>query len=175
MPRKNKVCVKCGSDDFIANGKYTRCNPCLKAQRRARYESRKAEIDELNLKWAKSNPERVKAIKKRWRENNPEACKERASNWKALNKGKVREYCATRRANLKQATPSWADRKELQYIHKLAAERGLVVDHIVPLNSELVCGLNTGDNLRCIPAKLNAFKGNRYWENMPDGTSKFFR
>lgn len=175
MPqRKNKVCVKCGSTDFVANGKYTRCNPCLKAQRRARYASRKEEMDSINRAWAEQNPEKVKKIKKRWRDSNPDKCLEAKRDWMSRNKGKMREYCAHRRAKLKQATPSWASRKELQYIHTLAAERRLVVDHIVPLNSELVCGLNTPDNLRCIPARLNEFKGNRYWEYMPDGTSRFF-
>lgn len=175
MPRKNKVCVKCGSEDFIPNGKYTRCKPCLQAQRKARYSKRKEEFDSLSRAWVLKNPERVRKIKKKWRDNNTEKCQEMRKAWREQNKGKVREYCAHRRAALRKATPSWASRKEMQYIHKLAAGRGLVVDHIVPINSDIVCGLNTPDNLRCIPESLNSFKGNRYWEDMPDETNKFFR
>lgn len=175
MQIKNKVCVKCGSGDFIQNGKYTRCKPCLQVQRRARYSKRKEEFDSINKEWAKKNPEKVKRIKKKWRDSNPEKCQEMKKVWMEQNRGKVREYCAHRRVTLRKATPRWASRKGMQYIHSLAVERGLVVDHIVPINSDIVCGLNTPDNLRCIPETLNSFKGNRYWENMPDETNKFFR
>ena len=162
-----KLCVKCGQDDWIPNGEgKTRCQPCLKQQRRARYITRKEEIDAKNKEWVEDNRSKVRAHKKKWRDNNPEACKEMSKAWKEINKGKVREYCANRRARLILATPAWADRKEMQYIHQLASDRGLVVDHMVPLNSDLVCGLNTPDNLRCITEALNARKSNVYWPDM---------
>jgi len=72
-----------------------------------------------------------------------------------------------RRSNLINATPSWYDEQEVDYIYRLATKKGLVVDHIVPLNSDKVCGLNVQDNMRCIPNSLNCYKGNRYWPNMP--------
>ena len=161
-----KLCVKCGEDDWVANGKGSRCRPCLRQQRKERYSSRKKEILAKNKVWHDANPESLKASKKKWRESNPEACKEMSKAWGRKNIGKIREYCANRRARLIKATPTWADRKEMQYIHTLAHDRGLVVDHMVPLNSEKVCGLNTPDNLRCIPEALNAKKGNRYWPDM---------
>ena len=73
---------------------------------------------------------------------------------------------AERRAKQRRAIPPWYDSKEVTQIYKLSKERGLVVDHIVPLFSEKVCGLHVQDNLRCIPAKLNAYKQNRYWPDM---------
>lgn len=41
------------------------------------------------------------------------------------------------------------------------------VDHIVPINSHLVCGLHSEYNLAVIPKKENLSKGNRYWPDMP--------
>jgi len=43
------------------------------------------------------------------------------------------------------------------------------VDHVVPLVSDIVCGLHNEFNLRVIPASTNRSKGNRFWPNMPEG------
>ena len=166
MEKESKVCNKCGSFDFVANGKYTRCSPCHKEQRKTRYQNRKEEFDSLNSKWAEANRDKSRAIKKKWRDTNKDKVAATGKLWSSNNKGKVREYGANRRANLKGATPSWADRVEMKHIHTLASEKGLVVDHIVPLTSKFVCGFNTPDNLRCISRELNAYKGNRYWPDM---------
>lgn len=168
MEKENKICIKCGSDDFIPNGKYTRCQPCLIEQRAKRYKARKKEFDLRNSKYLKEHPEKRKQYSKKWRDNNKEKGLQAKRAWAKKNRGRVREYCANRRARLRGATPPWADREEMKYIHQLASERGLVVDHIVPLVSDLVCGLNTPDNLRCITPELNTFKGNRYWADMPE-------
>lgn len=71
-----------------------------------------------------------------------------------------------RRTVEQAANVAWASKEEIKYIYTLAKERGLVVDHIVPLNHADVCGLHVEDNLRCIPASLNLFKSNRYWPDM---------
>ena len=58
--------------------------------------------------------------------------------------------------------PVWVDKQQLKYIHSLAAMRNLVVDHIVPLTNDIVCGLHAPDNLRCISKKMNAVKLNKF-------------
>jgi len=52
----------------------------------------------------------------------------------------------------------WHECRLLESIHK----EPYSLDHIVPLNHPLVCGLTVPDNLRCAPARVNGFKGNKY-------------
>jgi len=75
---------------------------------------------------------------------------------------------AARRSKLLQATPEWADKKAIGNLYKEAvclSSGGLVayeVDHIVPLNGELVCGLHTQQNLQVITADSNRKKSNKF-------------
>lgn len=68
---------------------------------------------------------------------------------------------ASKRAHLKNATPSWADK---QLIRRFYAEcpKGYHVDHIVPINGKLVCGLHVENNLQYLLAKDNIAKSNNF-------------
>lgn len=76
-----------------------------------------------------------------------------------------------RRAAKLNAIPPWLSsehRSEIQQKYadarKMEAETGVKhhVDHIIPLRSKKVCGLHVPWNLRVIPAKENARKGNKF-------------
>ncbi len=80
----------------------------------------------------------------------------------------------TRRNRAKAgATPAWASISKMRDIYRQAKQisktTGLQhhVDHIVPLTSNIVCGLHNEFNLRVIPAIDNLKKHNRYWPDMP--------
>ena len=70
---------------------------------------------------------------------------------------------------IKKATPHWVDKDEL---NKVMSERtklnildgvgSWAVDHIVPLQSDIVSGLHVPWNLRVIPARKNAKKSNKF-------------
>lgn len=40
------------------------------------------------------------------------------------------------------------------------------VDHIVPLQSDSVCGFHTEQNLQLLVASDNSMKGNHWWPDM---------
>ena len=77
---------------------------------------------------------------------------------------------------LYKATPSWYDEKhhkQILDIYKDCAKqrkfgKNLVVDHIVPVCSNIVCGLNVPWNYQIITERENSKKGNKYWPNMPN-------
>lgn len=71
------------------------------------------------------------------------------------------------------ATPLWADREKIKLIYKEAErlrENGVDVhvDHVVPLTSDIVCGLHWHGNLAIIPRLENHAKSNRWWPDDPN-------
>lgn len=77
------------------------------------------------------------------------------------NTSTFRERDAARRARKVLATASWADIKEIKQIYKHCPE-GMHVDHIVPLTSNIVCGLHVEHNLQYLTAQENLSKGNKF-------------
>ena len=76
---------------------------------------------------------------------------------------KIRQ--AKRRADKLNATPKWANLKEIEKIYK-NCPKGFHVDHIIPLISDKVCGLHVENNLRTIPAEENISKGNKLIQSL---------
>ena len=66
------------------------------------------------------------------------------------------------------SAPPWVDRAEITALRKearaRAEETGVrhVLDHIVPLTHPYVCGLTVPWNLRVVPWRCNASKGNKW-------------
>ena len=66
------------------------------------------------------------------------------------------------RASVDQAKVAWADQDKIVAIYEYARSLGYHVDHIVPLNSEVVCGLHVEHNLTVLPPQDNIKKSNRF-------------
>lgn len=128
---------------------------------------------ETRAKWAKENPEIKRAMAAKHRSENPEKHRARYENWRKSNPEKHRSREAKRNAAKLFATPGWVNFDEIAFTYALAQIKTLQtgieheVDHIVPLQSNRVCGLHVDYNLQVITRKLNCEKSNRYWPQMP--------
>jgi len=75
---------------------------------------------------------------------------------------------ARRRASKVQAQPKWADVAAITAIYTIKKRlqeltgQEYHVDHIDPLQHELVCGLHVPANLQAIPASVNLGKSNHF-------------
>lgn len=93
--------------------------------------------------------------------NNKESCNTRSSEHYLNNKQYYIEKSAKRRASKLLATPVWADKLKIKEVY-LLCPIGMHVDHIIPLNNPLVCGLHVHNNLQYLTAQENLEKSNSF-------------
>jgi len=80
----------------------------------------------------------------------------------------IRHHSAKRRAAKLRSTPAWANLQAIATIYaeadRLTRETGIVhhVDHDIPLQHPLVCGLHVESNLRVLTASDNIRKSNKF-------------
>ena len=98
---------------------------------------------------------------KLYSDNNPDAQKIRSHTHYYNNKADYLARNAQRRALKLQATPPWADLNKIREVYRNCPE-GYQVDHIVPLQGELVCGLHVENNLQHLSAIENRQKSNKF-------------
>jgi hypothetical protein len=126
--------------------------------RAAAYKRNRSQDLARSAQYAKNNPEQMREIKRRWAAKN-------IDYFVARN--------AKRRARRFQAIPAWANLQVMQGFYRSAknatrkTRMAHHVDHIVPLNSKVVCGLHCEANFQILEGKENTSKGNRRWPDMP--------
>ena len=138
---------------------------------------------------AKPKTEAAKAAGKRYYEKNRQAVIARAAarpveekrrlqaEYKDRNVDVVRADTSVRKRRHREATPKWltpAERLQMRELYvqarkltELTQER-YVVDHIVPLRGESVCGLHVPWNLRVITQEENLKKSNKHVDHTTD-------
>lgn len=173
-----KHCNKCGTlkpvSEFHKNarrydGLQSQCKPCLNAHKKSDNAKR------TERAYYVRNKEAIRSRASAYKKNNRElhniqaraAFKRTGNTAKAL--ARLRAYQARKR----KALPGWADLCAIERIYSIcAALRWLTkqpweVDHIVPLKSDVVCGLHVEANLQILSKADNAAKSNRHWPDMP--------
>ena len=163
----------------------------VKRHRQKYYQENRVELDEKRKVWKKNQPvvpkkallseeekvRRRREFTKRYYESNKDVNRERncarARQWAQDNPQRHAKRAIRYTKRLRSATPKWTrvavmnvyydKRDELNKLWGTKFE----VDHIVPLNSEFVCGLHCPDNLQLLDKDLNAAKNNHTWVDMP--------
>lgn len=132
------------------------------ARMKKHYEANKEKLLAQAKKWQANNRERIRAKKKEWNVANKKHIAQKNKQYRQENAGLKNAHTARRRALKLQATPPWADIVYIKSIYEKAAEAGMHVDHIIPLQGELVCGLHVERNLQLLTPTENSSKGNRF-------------
>jgi hypothetical protein len=162
-------CKCCRSRRFA---QYYTANKEAEAERSKAYcRANREAVAEQKKAYKKANKEAVAEQKKAYRKNNKEALAKQTAAYRKANPHLVNALNAKRRATKLKATPAWSNKEHIESLYLIASinrEAGydLHVDHIVPLQSDLVCGLHCEANLQLLPAINNSSKGNRHWPNM---------
>lgn len=133
----------------------------------------KESIAEKKREYHKKNAERIRAKVLKWQKDNKERVNAKNSEWAKANPLQGYVKAARRVAARRSALVGWADSDAISVIYGMARdltrETGIPheVDHIVPLQSDLVCGLHCEANLQILTRSENASKGNKHWPDMP--------
>jgi hypothetical protein len=152
------------------------CIECLRMEWQQGAETRREYFHGYNRR------EEIKERKHEWYSRNRDKVIDRArtrpaavirgyrNTWKQNNVAQIRADTKARRRKHRQATPKWLTRKqksEIRQIYQIAITMSqttgeqYVVDHIVPLRSDAVCGLHVPWNLRVITQTENLKKSNQ--------------
>jgi hypothetical protein len=90
------------------------------------------------------------------------------ARWQKQNPGRRTASTAKRRAMKANATVAWADHAKIVARYDWAKFLGMAtgqryeVDHVIPLQSRVVCGLHVETNLRVIPQEANRLKSAKF-------------
>lgn len=128
---------------------------------------------EAQREYRRLYPEKARATCRKWQRANPDKCSEsnRRHRQKYPEKGAAQRRVYE--ARKQRAVPLWFEKAKVAKVYAKARELSrwwgldLEVDHVVPLHSDIVCGLHCFANLQILEAGLNASKGNREWPDMP--------
>ncbi len=142
----NAYCCQCSKENV------NRQETCSRLHKERKYLAR--DNHATSRDWYNRNPDKRKEINQR-------KYKKRLAN------GLIRYWALKRKAHIKQATPAWANQKEIKKIYKQCSEMSLSgqryeVDHIVPLRGKLVCGLHVHYNLQILTEDENQSKKNKW-------------
>ena len=163
-----KECSKCGEvkarELFARHSKYKDglscwCKSCQSEYRKSYNQRREVKAKERErTKWSNKTPEQMTGIR---------ASSRKTARQRTLN-GKGAASARKRQASKLERTPSWANDQLIAAYYKEAKRleelTGIQfhVDHIIPLQGELVSGLHVETNLQLLPAQENMGKSNSF-------------
>lgn len=178
-----KKCSKCSMSKSAlafrpmarsADGLTAWCIECHKQASQEHYQRNKTERNAAAREWRARNPNKANQASREYHHRNRETRSGQYKEWAKLNGSLRRLTSAKRKAAMLRAIPVWADLAKMKAVYREAGRIQdltgvrMHVDHIVPLQSVLVCGLHCEANLQIIPAIENESKRNFWWPDMPE-------
>ena len=127
-------------------------------------------------KWRFENKEKLQAYQKEYfieytKKNSEKIKQQKANSYKdeGLFKFSLLKF--------KNVLPSWANLNYIKLFYSIAQDEKnlghrVEIDHIVPINNPLVCGLHNEWNLQVTTRAYNNKKKDRYWPDMPEYSFK---
>lgn len=162
------ICKSCNLEKPQFSIKRKQCLDCYNQTKRLYYKKNKEKFKEWQKAWVLQNPEKVKQSRDTWIKENPEKNVQSKEKYRKSNLGKIANKVARYYAKKLKATPTWANLFFIEEAYLLANLRTKLfgfswhVDHIIPLQGKLICGLHVEDNLQVIPAIENQRKNNSF-------------
>lgn len=168
-----KACTKCGKEKELEefgdrkdtkDGKRSQCKVCRAAKNKKWRDSNKEKTAMWQKNHREKNKEEIYAKQKEYRDNNAKKEAARHVKYRDNNRDKCYVVAAKYRAAKLRAIPCWYE-SEIVFILFLYAEairRKLTIDHDIPLQHELVCGLHTIANLQLMLGSENFAKCNKF-------------
>ena len=154
-------CKRCSN---IGMGKYKkRHNAKINEYQKQYREDNKEKIASQTTRWNEANKKEQSLKKKQWYQENREEVLIRVSQYQKENRSKYNAIFKKYKAAKLQAIPAWFEKDKIEKVYDKAQEFNMHVDHIVPLQSDKVCGLHCWHNLQLLDSSLNCAKGNYYW------------
>jgi len=168
-----KPCDKCAEEKPISlfPKRGNDCKVCVAKYMKIYRAANSMRISTLKKAWKLANKDYVIQRDKCYAAANPEKHRAARAKWRKSNQHIVNALSTLRKVSKLNRTPAWVDSEELwliKEVYALAKLRTKVtkinwsVDHITPLQGELVSGLHTICNLQVIPAVMNSAKRNRF-------------
>lgn len=169
-----KKCSSCkvgkplGQFSKKAGGLQPKCKTCVAAYNkmyRAKNKERIAEGQRDN--YLRNRDQALEEATERYWANRDALLAQKRKYYR-LNKGAISQRVRERKQHVSgRATPPWSKKDLIEAYYMIA--RGMteqtgiphVVDHIVPLKGEDVCGLHVENNLQVLASTANDRKGNR--------------
>jgi hypothetical protein len=115
-------------------------------------------MKKFTIAWYQANPDYVKAQNEIYDKKYP-------SHWKRKGDSdywKTKALAHKIRCQKLNRMPAWANEEAINEVFRTCSADGFHLDHIIPLQGELVSGLHVHNNLQKLTVKENCQKSNKF-------------
>lgn len=153
--------IYCKSCDYLRKQKYRRLSDEQRAQKKFIASQKKKQKAK---EYRTANRDKCVSATKSWYERNKDYSKDKNKQYRAINKEKIAAQASQRRAKIRGASMDLdaSYKTEIEGLYLFAKLFGGHVDHIVPLNNNVVCGLHVPWNMQVISPKENMSKQGKF-------------